>query len=119
MPPKKSDKKKVCTMSKLLYIYKDFLTISVIRFSQKISSSKIPSYCIFERYCSIKIDDISFFRLLASANIIIVWDATLLPLILHLNFFKHFAFFKFNMLDKKTVLITLKIKIICLTKELS
>ena len=32
----------------------------------------------------------------------IYWDATLLALILHLSFFKFFAFFKFNMLDKKS-----------------
>ena len=33
-------------------------------------------------------------------------------------FFKFFAFLKFNMLDKKAVLIRLKIKTICLTKKL-
>ena len=44
--------------------------------------------------------------------------STLLALILHLNFFKYFVFFKFNMLDKKAVLTIEKIKIVCLTKEL-
>ena len=33
-------------------------------------------------------------------------------------FFKFFEFFKFNMLDKKVVLIRLKVKIICSTKKL-
>ena len=35
------------------------------------------------------------------------------------SFFKCFAFLKFDILDKKTVLIRLKIKTICLTKKLS
>ena len=47
----------------------------------------------------------------------IYWDAILQVLMLCL-FFKSFAFFIFNMLVKKAVLIILKIKSICKTKKL-
>ena len=42
-----------------------------------------------------------FSHLLTRKNSTICWDATLLALILHLPFFKFFAFFKFNMPSQK------------------
>ena len=55
---------------------------------------------------------------LALKSSTIYWDATPLALILHLSFFKIFGLFKFNMLDKKAILITLKIKTTCSTEKL-
>ena len=54
-------------------------------------------------YSSVKIGSISFFSSSRKhqSNPIIFCDATLLALIVQLYFFKCFAFFKFNMLDKK------------------
>ena len=65
------------------------------------------------------------FYLLTYKNSTFFEDAVLLVLILHLSFFKCFGLFKFNvpsqksdnMLNKKIVLIRLKVKAICLTKK--
>ena len=54
---------------------------------------------------------------LACTSSTICWEATLWLLILRLSFFKFFPFLKFNLLDKKAVLIRLKIKTKCLTKK--
>ena len=79
----------------------------------------ILPYYIHEKYYSVKIGSISFFsssdmqkfhHLLGCHTIGI--NATLII------FFKCFAFFKFSLLDKKAVLIRLKIKTIRLTKKL-
>ena len=67
--------------------------------------------------CSINIGPVSFFSSSDMHQFNIYWDATLLPLIIA-TIFHFFAFFKFNMFDKKVVLIRLKTKTICLTTKL-
>ena len=67
---------------------------------------------------SVNIESISFSHLLTHNNLTIYWDATQQALILHLTVFKCFKCLKFNMYDKRAVLIRLKIKTICLLKKL-
>ena len=88
--------------------------------------TKISSGKMFQQYQNVYINSITQQKLvlflcshlLAFENPTIAQDVTLLVLVFHVSFFKGFVFFKFNMLDKKGVLIRLKIKAICLTRKL-
>ena len=96
-------------MSKWLGIHKDF----------KCQNVPVLSNCIHKKHYSVKIGSISFFSSADMQKYYHLLGFHIIGINSSLNIFsKFFAFSKFNILDKKTVLIRLKIKKICLTKKL-
>ena len=103
---KKSDKKKMWTMSKWIDIQKDFWTASsdkIIRYSQKILSVKMFQYFIIvcvKKHCSVIIGSWYFSSSSGMQKFYYFWYVTLLKLILGI-FFKCFTFFKLDMPSQK------------------